>query len=157
MFRLLEHELSRKACVSVQGKTRIGNRGGVEPAERGRLRPISTSASFFFFRLRPILTSANFDFGQFLDGKFLDHKGWGPEGWRPKPGKGGALKGGRPKISRFFSPLPPQFSIFSPSLVGLAAGVSHDNQRARSVFGLVGRQTPFPKFHERTNKRGRNN
>ena len=42
--------------------------------ERDRLRPISTSASFFFefgqfdfgqFRLRPISTSANFDFGQF--------------------------------------------------------------------------------------------
>ena len=39
-------------------------------AERDRLRPISTSASFFDFgqfRLRPISTSANFDFGQFLD------------------------------------------------------------------------------------------
>ena len=42
--------------------------------ERDRLRPISTSASFFFefgqfdfgqFRLRPISPSANFDFGQF--------------------------------------------------------------------------------------------
>ena len=36
---------------------------------RGRLRPVSTSANFFFdfgqFRLRPISTSANFDFGQF--------------------------------------------------------------------------------------------
>ena len=36
---------------------------------RGRLRPISTSANFFFrvrpVRLRPISTSANFDFGQF--------------------------------------------------------------------------------------------
>ena len=32
--------------------------------------------------------------------------------------KGGAPKGGGPKISRFFFPLPPQFSFFSPSLGG---------------------------------------
>ena len=38
---------------------------------RGRLRPISTSASFFF-RVRPISTSVNFDFGRFLDVEFLD-------------------------------------------------------------------------------------
>ena len=33
VFRLLEHELSSKACISVhRGKTQIWNRGGVEPA-----------------------------------------------------------------------------------------------------------------------------
>ena len=35
----------------------------------------------------------------------------GPQGWAPK--------GGEPKISRFFFPLPPQFSFFLPSLRGL--------------------------------------
>ena len=58
-------------------------------------------------------------------------QGWGPEGWGPKPRKsgapkggapkGGAPKGGGPKISRFFFPLPPQNSFFSP-LSGLFAG-----------------------------------
>ena len=103
------------------------------PFERDRLRPISTSASFFF-RLRPISTSANFDFGQFLDVEFWDHKGggpnlekvgveaWGPEAWGPEGWGGrrvGAPKGGGPnleegwgpegwgsKISRFFFPSP---------------------------------------------------
>ena len=37
---------------------------------------------------------------------------FGPEGWGSKPRKGGAPKGGRPKISRFFSPLPPHISLF---------------------------------------------
>ena len=36
-----------------------------QSSERGRLWPISTSASFFFFRLRRISISANFAFGQF--------------------------------------------------------------------------------------------
>ena len=68
-------------------------------------------------------------------------QGWGPEGWGPKGGgpNGGGPKGGGPeprksgarrvgartvgperwgpKISRFFFPLPPQFSFFSPSLL----------------------------------------
>ena len=82
-----------------------------------RLRPISTSASFFFrvrpIRLRPISTSANFDFGQFLDVEYLDHKRWGPQRVEPK---GGAQKGGGPKISRFFFPFPPQFRCFFLSL-----------------------------------------
>ena len=38
MFRLLEHELSSKACISVhQGKTQIWNRGRVEPAGAAQL------------------------------------------------------------------------------------------------------------------------
>ena len=38
MFRLLEHELGRKACICVhQGKTQIWNRGGVEPAGAAQL------------------------------------------------------------------------------------------------------------------------
>ena len=38
VFRLLEHELSRKACICVhQGKTQIWNRGGVEPAGAAQL------------------------------------------------------------------------------------------------------------------------
>ena len=36
----------------------------------------------------------------------------GPVRWAPTR-KGGAPKGGRPEISRFFFPLPPQFSFFS--------------------------------------------
>ena len=64
---------------------------------------------------------------QTLLGRIWLMQGWGPEGWRlegcrlegcrPKPRKsgapkGGAPRGGRPKISRFFFPLPPQFSFF---------------------------------------------
>ena len=68
-------------------------------------RARSTSANFDFgqFRLRPILTSANFwmlNFGTTKSGA----------------PKGGAPKGRGPKISRFFFPLPPQLSFFSPSL-----------------------------------------
>ena len=38
VFRLLEHELGRKACICVhQGKTQIWNRGGVEPAGAAQL------------------------------------------------------------------------------------------------------------------------
>ena len=57
-------------------------------------------------------------------------EGWGPEGWGPEGGpkgggpkgggpKGGGPKGGGPKISRFFSPLPPQNSFFSSLSGGL--------------------------------------
>ena len=42
-------------------------------------------------------------------------EGLGPEGWRPE---GWGPKGGGPKISRFFPPLPPQFSFFLLSLGG---------------------------------------
>ena len=41
-------------------------------------------------------------------------EGWGPAGWGPA---GWGPKGWGPKISRFFSPLPPQFFCFFPSLL----------------------------------------
>ena len=40
-------------------------------------------------------------------------EGWGREGWGPKPRKSVGPKGGGPKISSFFFPLPPQNSFFS--------------------------------------------
>ena len=107
---------------------------------RDRLRPISTSASFFFSSSANS-TSANFDFGQFrlrpIFGCLGPSKGGAPKGGAPKGGaqkggaqkggaqkggaqKGGAQKGGRPKISRFFFPPPPQFSFFFLSLGVLA-------------------------------------
>ena len=69
-------------------------------------------------------------------------EGWGPEGWGPNPEqvgprrvgprrvgapKGGSPKfccpkGGRPKISRFFFPLPPQNLFFSSVSGGLLVG-----------------------------------
>ena len=59
-----------------------------------RLRPISTSASFFFrvrpIRLRPISTSANIDFGQFrlrpisTSANFWMLNFWAPKGWGPQ-------------------------------------------------------------------------
>ena len=75
----------------------------------------STSANFDFgqFRLRPISTSANFWMLNFGTTKSGAPKGGAPKGGAPK---GGAPKGGGPKISRFFFPLPPQLSFFSPSL-----------------------------------------
>ena len=55
-----------RGSVSVEAESSSCTR---VPCERDRLRPISTSASFFFrvrpIRLRPISTLANFDFGQF--------------------------------------------------------------------------------------------
>ena len=41
---------------------------------------------------------------------------FGPEGWGSKPRKGGARKGGRPKISRFFPLSRPTFHSFFHSL-----------------------------------------
>ena len=74
-------------------------------------------------------TSANFDFGQLffrvrpirLRPFSTSAKCWMLNFGTPKGGeapKGGAPKGEGPKISRFFSLLPPQFSLFSPSLEG---------------------------------------
>ena len=57
--------------------------------------------------------------------------------------KGGAPKGGVPKISRFFFPLPPQFSLFLPSLGG---DLAHFRVPAPS-------KSP-PKFHEKTRNCG---
>ena len=100
---------------------------GTPPLERDRLRPISTSASFFFRatsanfdfgqfglrpirfrpasffeRLRPISTSANldfgqFDFGQFLGVEFLDDEVWGPRRVGPQTKKKWSPEGWSPE------------------------------------------------------------
>ena len=108
--------------------------------ERGRLRPISTSATFFFSSSANS-TSANFDFGQFLDVEFLDHKGCDPEGGGPNLGKVGSRSLGPRSLGSqgwgpegwaeawgavgwgaqnfaFFFPFPPLLSFCFPSLGG---------------------------------------
>ena len=60
-----DQEVDRAKAREEWGRRRSGG----ERIGGDRLRPISTSASFFFrlrpIRLRPISTSPNFDFGQF--------------------------------------------------------------------------------------------
>ena len=111
----------------------------------------STSANFDFgklffrvrpIRLRPISTSANFDFGQLLDVDFWDDKVWarrvGPEGWRPK-------------ISRFFSLLPPHFSFLFLSLGVLSwnfVGVFEGRNPEMCTFGLSGCRVKPRRLHQ---------
>ena len=71
-------------------------------------------------------------------------EGRGPKGWGAP--KGGALKGGPPKISLFFFPLPTQFSFLLPSLGGPFVGFWRCSKRRdpeRCTFGgCVKRQRP---------------
>ena len=102
--------------------------------ERDRLRPISTSANFWIL-----------NFGT-TKGRAL--KGGGPEGWRPKPRKSGAPKVEGPKISSFFSLLPPQFSFF------LLLFTRQPESPNVHISGSQDSKTP-PKFNDKTPKRGR--
>ena len=151
--------------------------------ERDRLRPISTSASLFFFRvrpiqLRPISTSANFDlwmlnFGTTKGGalKGGSPKG-GPEGWGPKGGAqtlkrwGPEAWGseGAPKISRFFFfPLPPLFSFFFSLFLGFLSlsfgGVFEAPGRwdSKRAHFRVRRFKHTTKIQRKETKRGRKN
>ena len=93
------------------------------------------------------------------------------EGWRSQ-GEGPEVlgpKGGRPNISRFFSPLPPHFSFFLQSLGGVLAEFWRGDPQM-STFGVLGlscealaashhkgsglQKTP-PKFYEKTPKTGK--
>ena len=102
--------------------------------ERGRLRSISTSASFFV-RLRPISTSANFDLLNFGTTK------GGPQKGAPK---GGSRREGAQNFSLFF-PLPPQFWGLDMCMFG---------EPKRAHFRVPAFEKP-PKFNERISKRGR--
>ena len=86
-----------------RAKCNMGFGSGTQ--ERGRFRPISTSANFDFgqFRLRPI-------FGCW----FLGPRWVGPR--RVGPRRVGPRRVGGPKISLFFFPLPPPFRSFCVSL-----------------------------------------
>ena len=66
----------------------------------------------------------------------------GPQGWVPK--------GGAPKISRFFFPLPPQFSCFLPSLGCLLAEFwwCFEDPAAPTKVARVSRNSPkSPNMH----------
>ena len=113
-FLMLLHDAVSRIFFAIRSWRRSFScgRGCASPSqhptsnERDRVRPISTSASFFFefgqfdfdfgqfrlrpnfdfgqLQLRPISTSANFDFGQFDFGQFLDVEFWDDTVWGPQ-------------------------------------------------------------------------
>ena len=107
------------------GQLSLQNCNSRTTVERDRLRPISTSASFFFrvwpIRLRPISTSANFWMLNFEGPRRVEApKGGGPEGWRAR--RVGADRWGGQNFA-LFPPSPAKMFFLLSLSLGVFRGI----------------------------------